>query len=554
MLLSLSIKNFTIVSELHLDFEPGMTAFTGETGAGKSIMIDALSLLLGQRADASVIRDGSDDCELSAAFHIAANPEVLAWLTEHEIEEQSELILRRCLNRSGRSKVFINGVLYPLQKIRELGDRLIHIHGQNEQYHLLKHEVHRAQLDAFAMNDARLAKVKTAYSAIQKTIKNITTLESNIGNENQKTLLDYQLQELEELALEEGEIENLNQEHKRLSSAKDLIETSNQMMAYMLSDDQAALLDTLSQLLSMADELVKTDGQISTVKEFLNNAYIQIEEAHAELLNYQSGLELNPERLYEVEKRIEAIFNLARKHRVKPEALYEHLCQLQQQRQTYLENESQLADLKAQLTLQHNEYHKHAASLSKHRQKEAKLLAKQITQLIHTLGIPNGEVMIDVTPLEKPSSEGIDKVEYQVCLNPGSKPKPLAKIASGGELSRISLAIQVLTAEKKSYPTLMFDEVDTGIGGATAAQVGQLLRRLGNHTQVFCVTHQAQVASNANWHMKVMKSTDKKSTHSQVMVLNAEDKVEELARMISGMEMTEQTRAHAKALLEQVEG
>lgn len=307
------------------------------------------------------------------------------------------------------------------------------------------------------------------------------------------------------------------------------------------------------QAQQLTDEMALNDKGLQEVSELLNNAYIQVDEAANSMTDYQQRLELNPQRLHEVEQRIAKIFDLARKHKVKAEELYEHYCQLDGQRQSYDEHQAQLNQLKHELVEQQQHYQDAASSLSKARLSESKKLAKQITGLIKSLGMPNGEVFIEVTPLEKPTLTGLDKVEYQVCLNPGSSAKPLAKIASGGELSRISLAIQVLTAEKKAYPTLMFDEVDTGIGGATAAKVGQLLRRLGNHTQVFCVTHQAQVASNANWHMKVVKKAEKNATFSEVSQLTEQQKIAELARMISGMEMTEQTMAHAKALLEQVE-
>lgn len=552
MLTSLSIKNFTIVSDLNLDFEAGMTAFTGETGAGKSIMIDALSLLLGARAEVSMIRDGCELCELSAAFEVANNPEVLAWLALHELDTENEIIIRRCLYSSGRSKSFINGSLYPLQKVRELGDLLLHIHGQNQQYHLLKHEVHRSQLDAFAMNDKRLAKVRTSYLAVKELEKQIAVLEADIGNEDQKALLDYQLQELNELALFDGEIEQLNQEHKLLSNATGLLASSQQILLKLHSDEGRDVLSLLQQTLQQLDEMLTEDDGLEEIRELLNGAYIQAEEATSSMASYQEQIELNPERLHLVEQRIATIFDLARKHKVKAEMLYEHYCLLQKQRQNYDEHETQLAKLKQALLQQNQLYLAEATKLSQSRAKESKALAQQITALIHSLGMPNGEVFIELSALDKPTITGLDKVEYQVCLNPGSTAKPLAKIASGGELSRISLAIQVLTAAKKAYPTLMFDEVDTGIGGATAAKVGQLLRKLGDHTQVFCVTHQAQVASNANWHMKVIKKAQKNATHSEVCLLTEQEKVAELARMISGMEMTEQTMAHARALLEQV--
>lgn len=550
MLTTLSIKHFTIVSELTIDFEQGMTAFTGETGAGKSIMLDALSLILGQRADISVIRDGETSCELSAAFSVKNNPDALVWLKAHEVSTD-ELILRRILHRNGRSKAFINGVLYPLQKVRELGDLLLHIHGQNEQYHLLKHEVHRAQLDAFALNEALLLKTKQAFDELKVLDQQISQIESSSSADSAKALLSYQLQELDELALNEGEVENLNAEHKMLSSASSLLDDSHYILQILEADNGQGVLNQITKLQQLSSEFKVQHTRLDSFQELLNSAQIQLEEASSEMTAFQQQLELDPSRLQQVEARIEQIFNLARKHQVKPEELMAHHQVLQSQFNAMTNSEHELEALKQQRQQCLEAYLIHAESLRKKRSKEATVLAAQITTLIKSLGMPNGAVQISLTPLTEPTAYGMDRIEYIVSLNPGSSPKPLAKIASGGELSRLSLAIQVLTAEKKAYPTLMFDEVDSGIGGAIAAQVGVLLRRLANHTQVFCVTHQAQVASNANWHIKVVKQSSKQQTQSKLWLLDGEHKISELARMMSGVEVTEQTLAHARELLAQ---
>ena len=553
MLTTLSIKNFTIVNELHIDFERGMTAFTGETGAGKSIMIDALSLLLGERAEISFIRDGANSCDLTASFNVENNPEALIWLKENEINDNGELILRRTLNLKGRSKAFINGVLFPLQKIRQLGELLLHIHGQNDQYHLLKHDVHREQLDAFANNSKLLTKVRTSHKnlqAIELKIKNIQIL---TGNDDQKALLLYQLEELDLVQLRKVEVASLNQEHKMLSDASSLINNTEELINALESDvNDDTLLKNMNKLQQMTAQLDCNNSHLNSFKELINNAQIQLEEASSEINQFQQQLVLNPERLYEVEQRLELIFDLARKHKVRSEDLYAHQQKLKSQLAVFTDHEQMLLELNKKKQQQTELYKEQAQLLTKQRHQEGKLLAKQICKLIKDLGMANAQMEIKISPLENPTSFGMDLIEYMVSLNPGSEPKSLAKIASGGELSRLSLAIQVLTAERKAYPTLMFDEVDTGIGGSTAAKVGSLLRRLGQHSQVFCVTHQAQVASNANWHMKVEKNTKNKQTFSQITPLIGEEKITELARMISGAEMTEQTLAHARSLLEQV--
>jgi DNA repair protein RecN (Recombination protein N) len=555
MLTTLSIKNFTIVSELNLDFEPGMTAFTGETGAGKSIMLDAVNILLGHRAEPSMIRNNTPQCEISAAFNVAKNPDAAQWLEQQDIViNADEVILRLILNTNGRSKAYIQSTLFPLQKLKELGALLLHIHGQNEQYHLLRHDVHRDQLDAYAMNDKMLKEVKDCYDAMLQVDQQIQSLTQNVGNIEQKELLNYQLEELEQLALSDKEVQQLNQEHKLLSQANGLIHDCQQINQILDDESGNNLFRLLYQIEQITTNLpVEDHPSLKNFVSLLSDANIQLQEAQNELTNFQSQLELNPERLNEVELRIDKIYELARKHRVSPEALYEYQEKLQSQLARFTQVEDEINSLNAQKVKLTEQYQLKAEKLTKRRIKEAKALGKEITQLIHTLGMPNGEVSLQISPLSTPTATGLDKVEYFVSFNPGSSPKPLAKIASGGELSRVSLAIQVLTAEKKAYPTLMFDEVDSGIGGAVAAKVGILLRKLGQHTQVFCVTHQAQVASNANWHMKVEKNIVNRQTFSTICKISEAEKVEELARMLSGVEMTSQTLAHAKTLLEQAQ-
>ncbi len=552
MLTNLTIKQFTIVESLTLDFDEGMSAFTGETGAGKSIIIDALNLALGQRADTSVIRQGADKCDICAVFAIDSNPDAIAWLAEQEVEWDSDIIVRRVINTNGRSKNFINGSVYPLAKVKEFGELLLNIHGQNQQYHLLKHENHLIQLDAFAINDKLVAQVSEQYQCLRAKEKELKSLTQSEDFRHKVELLNYQVDELNALSLQANELDDINSEHKKLSQASEFIDKTQTILNLLNeSETDTTTISSLNQVKSLTEDMLDTHTDLKSIDELLNQALINCEEAYSELSHFHQQLEQNPERLNELESRLALIFDLARKHQIKPEALYQHHQQLIETLNQYNNNEERIKELEVEIEKEKESYLKLAEKLHKNRVKEAKNLSQQITEMINKLGMPNGQVDIDIQKLEKLSSKGIDRVEYMVTLNKGSSQQPLAKIASGGELSRISLAIQVLTAEKKAYPTLIFDEVDTGIGGQTAAKVGQLLRRLGNHTQVFCVTHQAQVASNANHHFLVEKKDKNKKTISEVKALSDKEKVNELARMLSGVTMTKQTLAHAKELLAQ---
>jgi DNA repair protein RecN (Recombination protein N) len=549
MLTTLTVKHFTIVDELMLDFGPGMSVFTGETGAGKSITLDALSLALGAKTDKTVVRTGCQQCDITAVFEVKNNPAVHDWLTAQAIEVDDEVTLRRVINQIGRAKSLINGIPFPLQKVRELGECLINIHGQHQQYHLLHHDNHREQLDAFAMTEKLVGDIAKEYANYQTIQKELHSLSHREDNESRVALLKYQVEELDELNVGEDEFETLNAEYKLLSQQQQFIENTGAMIQRFEGEEPHALLPTIHGILQLAKE-IEHPG-LKTLTELMNNALIQSEEALAEAYAFQKEVEQNPNRLSELEKRLEVLFNVARKHHVKPAALSLLTQQLHEQLSTFTDSEERIEALSVLKNSSEEKIRKLSDKLHVKRKKEALVLSKQITKTIQSLGMPNGEVDVRVEPQDKISPSGMDKVEYYVCLNKGIAPRPLSKIASGGELSRISLAIQVLTAEKKAYPTLIFDEVDTGIGGAQAAKVGQLLKRLGNHTQVLCVTHQAQVASNGNSHYLVAKKTQKQQTYLSVTHLEGESKINELARMISGVKVTKQTVEHAKELLAQ---
>ncbi len=552
MLTTLHVKNFTIVDELFIEFGPGMICFTGETGAGKSITLDALSLALGARADHGIARPGTTQCDITAVFTVKNNPLVQAWLSEQSLilTEEAELTLRRVVTTKGRSKCYVEGVPFPLNKVKELGPLLVNIHGQNQQYHLLKSDIHREQLDAFALHDDKLKEMAKIYAEIQSIEQQIKTIVSQKQDENALALLRYQVLELEELAVGVNEFEALTKEQQLLSHQKDLANKIDHWQTLIKEDDNSVL----ALLYRIKQDMSELSHQnMSQLLEYIDNAIIQCEEGLAEIQHSSRDFEENPERLQQVEKRLEILFDVSRKHHIRPQDLFVHFETLQKQLNNFEQSNKAVCLLKETLAKKEEEAKHVAMELHHIRLKVAIELSKKITQAIQSLGMPDGEVDVQVSLKEQLSQSGLDKVEYWVRLNKGMDKQPLSKIASGGELSRISLAIQVLTAEKKEYPTLVFDEVDTGIGGVQAANVGKLLRRLGDHTQVFCITHQAQVAAYANTHFLVKKESLNNQTVSSFIKLTEIDKISELARMLSGETMTKETKQHAKKLLEQAE-
>ncbi len=552
MLTSLRIENFTIVKFLDLDFASGMTAFTGETGAGKSIMIDALMLALGARADASVIRSGEEKCEISACFHFDANSEPAHWLLQHDIEaEQDEIILRRILNTEGRSKSYINGQPFPLQKVKELSELLVHIHGQHQHQTLMQHATHRQQLDAYANHNELLQELNLLYRQCQKIKQEIENLRLQEMQSDKINLLRFQIDELQALNLHENEMQNLHEEHQLLHHAKDYLQHAHHICHILNADDESSICKGINQVIQNLNSLPQEQPLIKNAFELMNSALIQCEEALDEMQKFTDQVQLDPERLQEVETRISTLHHAARKYHVDANNLATLKTNLQKELADLESSESRLNQLEEIFKQQSQQFTALALKLSASRQLYAKKLAKEISDNIHQLGMPKGRVEIELRPLEKMQAHGLDKVEYKVCTNPGMAPDSLTKIASGGELSRISLAIQMITAQRGTTPTLFFDEVDVGIGGATAALVGQMLRKLGERLQVFCVTHQPQVAASAHHHFVVEKHSDNEQTFSQIVPLRHLDKVDEIARMLGGLTITEQTRSHAKELLTQ---
>lgn len=552
MLISLRIENFAIVSTLELDFIKGLTAFTGETGAGKSIMIDALMLALGERADASVIRKGAEKCDISACFHIDDSSQPAYWLKEQDIDASGgEVILRRVIYAEGRSKSYINGQPLPLQKVKELSEMLVDIHGQHQHQTLLHHATHRQQLDRYANHHPLLDAVYQHYQQCQRIKVEIEALQNHQSSAAQATLLQAQIDELVQLDPQPDEMHALHDEHQLLHHARDYLEKTQYMIDILSADDAPTVCRGLNQILQTLNAFPQEHPAIKTSQDLINGALIQCEEALDEMRRFVTQVQLDPERLKQVEDRISNLHHAARKYHVEANKLPLHITSLQQQVQDIENYEQKLTKLQQRYLHEKQCYDDANKALNHSRQQHAEKLALEITACIQQLGMPKGFITMAISPLEKMQPHGSDKVEYLVCTNPGSEPDSLAKVASGGELSRIGLAIHMITAQRATTPTLLFDEVDVGIGGATAALVGQLLRQLGDRLQVFCVTHQPQVAACAHNHFLVEKQSDNAQTYSHITALTQTEKINEIARMLGGITITEQTRSHAKELLTQ---
>jgi DNA repair protein RecN (Recombination protein N) len=554
LLKHLHIRDFAVIEELEIQFNTGMTVFTGETGAGKSIIVDALGLVLGDRADSSIIRSQCDSTEITAIFEINDDQAVREILDEQGINQNGELMLRRVINKDGRSRAYVNGSSVPVQILRDLGESMVDIHGQHAHQSLLKREVQRQLLDGYGKYEKLLEQVRSFWNVWSAANTELTRISGHDQDRDARlALLQYQVQELEALNPDSAEIKGLEEEHTRLANASKILESCQQLLNRLTEDDQS-IINQLNHGAHELASLLRFDQSLTSVSELLENANIQINEAATELRHYLDNLELDPARLRTVEERITALHDIARKHKVKPEGLAAHLELLKSELKNLEDSEQHLADLEKKREQALQSYRKAAMELHTQRKKAAAKLGKGIEAKLKELGMPGGRFEIDIQTLEKetPQREGTDRIEYLVSVNPGQLLQPLNKVASGGELSRISLAIQVIGSKDKGLPTLIFDEVDSGIGGGVAEIVGNLLHSLANNRQVFCVTHLPQVASQGNHHLQVNKSTLALTTLTQVITLNEDERVEEIARMLGGLKITEQTRAHAKEMLKAV--
>ena len=551
MLAQLTISNFAIVRELEIDFHAGMTAITGETGAGKSIAIDALGLCLGSRADGSMVRLGASRADICARFTLADTPSAKHWLAENQLDEGQDCLLRRTISSDGRSRGFINGTPVPLSQLRELGQHLIQIHGQHAHQLLLKPEHQKDLLDAYADQPLLLAEMRKAYQNWHQSCRQLAQYQQQVSErESRRQLLQYQLKELNEFAPQAGEYEQIDEEYKRLANSGQLLSLS-QSALYLLADgEEQNIVSLLYTARNQLTELAELDSKMNDLIVMLDDASIQVSEASDELRHYSERLEMDPNRLYELEQRLSRQMNLARKHHVSAEELPELHRQLLEEQQALDDQETNQAELSEAVQRHYQQAVAVAEQLHEKRQYFADELTHLITQSMQALSMPHGKFKIQVQfEPEHLNMEGADRLEFQVTTNPGQPLQALAKVASGGELSRIALAIQVITAQKMETPALIFDEVDVGISGPTAAIVGRLLRQLGESTQVMCVTHLPQVAGCGHQHYFVSKETDGEVTETQMHRLDKKARLQELARLLGGSEVTRNTLANAKELL-----
>lgn len=551
MLAQLTISNFAIVRELEIDFHQGMTAITGETGAGKSIAIDALGLCLGSRAEADMVRQGANRADLCARFSLKDTPAAQRWLEENQLEEGRECLLRRVISSDGRSRGFINGTAVPLSQLRDLGQLLIQIHGQHAHQLLLKAEHQKNLLDGYAGEHTLVALMAEHYRAWHQSCRDLAQHQQLSQERTARAeLLQYQLKELNEFAPITGEFEQIDEEYKRLANSGQLLSTSQQALSILADGEDCNLQSQLYSARQLISELVGLDSKLSGVLTMLEEAEIQVSEASDELRHYCDRLDLDPNRLYELELRISRQINLARKHHISPEELplfHQKLLNEQQQLDDQASSQDELIQAVA---LHHQQALSVARELHLRRVHYATELCQLITESMHSLSMPHGKLAINVEFNENHlTAEGADRIDFRVSTNPGQPLQPLAKVASGGELSRIALAIQVITARKMETPALIFDEVDVGISGPTAAVVGKLLRQLGESTQVMCVTHLPQVAGCGHHHFFVSKQTDGEMTETQMKPLDKRSRLQELARLLGGSEVTRNTLANAKELL-----
>jgi DNA repair protein RecN (Recombination protein N) len=551
----LFIRDFAIVHKLELAIEPGLTVLTGETGAGKSILIDALALALGERAEGHVIRHGIDRAEVAAGFDLKAGHDAAKWLKAHDLFEDGECLLRRVVERDKGSKAWINGRPVPIQQLRELGELLVDIHGQHEHQSLLKREAQRQILDDYAGLAGQVDTLAGIYHGLRELEERRAAL-SREGADRAARIdyLRHQVQELEALKLTAEEIPGLEDEHKRLANAAELLQGAQGIAHTLYDDEEQAVSTRLSHCIRQLEDLSEYDAKLGELVGLLNEATVQVDEAAARLHQYLDGLDLDPQRLEWLDGRIAALHDLSRKHGVPAEELPAVLVRLQTELADIEDFDVNLDKLDREIKAAHDAYHKLAGEITRERARAAAKLGKEVSKEMPGLGMPGGRFDVTLTALPKGelAAHGLERIEFQVSANPGQPLKSLTKVASGGELSRISLALQVVTARIGRIPTLIFDEVDVGIGGGVAEIVGSQLRTLAGARQVLCITHLAQVAAQGHHHLQVSKETAAQTTVTHIRPLHAKERVQEVARMLGGVEITRQTLELAAEMLSRV--
>lgn len=554
MLHQLSIQNYATVDQLDIEFHPGMSVITGETGAGKSIILGALGLALGDRADKSIVRNGATKADICAEFDTNHSHEANSWLLEHDMadDDSNACILRRVVNSEGRSKGYINGSAVTMANLKEIGEILLDIHSQHEHQSLLQRKTHQKLLDEYCVDKELRGKLSSTFHQWQQNHKELEALSIQSQEYSAQTqLLSYQLSELNELNLAENEVTTLETEFKTLNSADETLTGICSALSLFGDNEEQSVIPLMQSAMSALRGLPNKSERMRSIIALLESSEIQFSEAVSDLRSLQNELEADPERLEQINRRLSELHSIARKHRVKPAELGDLTKELQNQLDRYQNSDEELEKLTANNTLLKEQFLSVAKKVSSQRAAGAKKIAEQINTQLESLGMPHAQLEVSLTSQDDPtpSLNGLETAEFLVSTNPGQDAMPLIKIASGGELSRISLAIQVITAQTSQIPSLVFDEIDVGIGGGVAIVVGELLRQLGQRTQILCVTHQAQVASHGQHHFFVSKISAEKSTVTKIEKLSDKGVVKEIARMLAGDNYSEESLAHAERMV-----
>jgi DNA repair protein RecN (Recombination protein N) len=552
MLLRLQVRDFAIVDQIGVEFAPGMSVLTGETGAGKSILVDAVGLVLGDRGSGQLVRHGAKRAEFSAEFDVTALPAVRAWLAEQALDQDDECLLRRVISADGRSRAFINGNAVPVQQLKTLGDMLIDIHGQHFHQSLARHSTQRDLLDHYGGLQDQRDTTAVAFRDWQSLLERLERLQMDDAHRASRLdLLTFQLDELESLSVAADEVPELQAERQKLMNSGRLAEGVVQAVMTLSENDDGNASHSLAEAARAIDALVDYDPSLRDVARLIDSASIQVAEASDALNRYAESIEMDPARRDWVEERLDAIKSIARKHRVAAAELPALVERLRTEHDEVSHADERSKSLESDAAKAETTYRKLAQSLSKQRSKTARAFAAEVATAMDGLGMPGGKFQIALTQVASDAAHrwGIDKVEFLIGANPGQPLLPLSRVASGGELSRMSLAIQVIASDGSAIPTMVFDEVDAGVGGGVAEMVGRRLRELGAHRQVLCVTHLPQVASLADQHYRISKVSDGKSTRTRVRKLGRAERIDELARMLGGVDITKKTVEHAAEML-----
>ncbi|MDG2289523.1 MAG: DNA repair protein RecN [Woeseiaceae bacterium] len=552
MLMNLQVRDFAIVEKIDIEFDSGMTVLTGETGAGKSILVDALGLVLGERGSAQLVRGGAKRADFTAEFNISKLELVKAWLSDNALDLDGECLLRRVINADGRSRAFINGNAVPVSQLKNIGKMLLDIHGQHFHQSLGRRSVQRDLLDYFGGLLSQREEVATTYStwiAIAERLKLL--LNADADRASRLDLLAFQVHELDALGLTDGEFDTLNIERQKLQNSGRIADGITATLDALIDSERNNVNDLIAKATRSLGSLSVFDQSLTPLLEMLNSASIQISEATEALRRYGEEIDMDPQRHNWVEERLDALQAAARKHRIPVGELSSLLVRLRDEHDELTHSEERGRELEIQVNMMRDEFLCKAHALSKVRHKTGRRFSAAVTEAMTGLGMPGGVFEVSISPLDEDSARpyGIDNIEFLISANPGQKTQPLAKIASGGELSRMSLAIQVIASGGSAIPTMVFDEVDSGVGGGVAEMVGRRLQEIGENRQVLCVTHLPQVASLADHHFRISKVTDGKSTRTALQALSKDERIEELARMLGGVEITAKTLEHADEML-----